>query len=156
MKLYGNLEEQKALAGLLYGMNPKTIVSHTAEEEITYGKAVFFNADKTAVKASKGNDGVYAGVAVFHQNSFMDSRGTYVAQEAVNVMEKGYIWVLLDADAEPAVAGKAYVTADGLFTSVDSTGNGEDKVDNIEVGVFKSVAEAGVGTDEKLALVALN
>ena len=45
MNLYGNLAEEKAMAGLLYGMNPKTIVSAPAKENIAFGKAVFLNGD---------------------------------------------------------------------------------------------------------------
>ena len=53
MELYGMLSEQKALAGLLYGMNPKTIVSAPAKEEIDFGKGVFLNGDKTALLNGK-------------------------------------------------------------------------------------------------------
>lgn len=227
MELYGMLSEQKALAGLLYGMNPKTIVSAPAKEEIDFGKGVFLNGDKTALlngkhankatvdlsayttaskdivlvingvkieatttgtladdvagivadiesdvenvsvttdanklllvsdddseldvtlsydgsdvtssKVSASSDAVYAGVSVFHQNSFKDSRGCYVAKEAVNVMEAGYIWVKLATDVSPAVGADAYVTKDGEFTTSSSG--------NTKVGTFKSGAESGL------------
>ena len=32
MNLYGMLDAEKAMAGLLYGMNPKTIISVPAQE----------------------------------------------------------------------------------------------------------------------------
>lgn len=227
MELYGMLSEQKALAGLLYGMNPKTIISVPAKEEIDFGKGVFLNGDKTALlngkhankatvdlsdcvienkdivlvintvmikatttdkiaddvvkivakiesdvenvsvttdtnklllvsdddselnvtlsydgsdvtssKVSASSDAVYAGVSVFHQNSFKDSRGCYVAKEAVNVMEAGYIWGKLTADVSPAVGADAYVTKDGEFTTSSSG--------NTKVGIFKSGAESGL------------
>ena len=231
MELYGMLSEQKALAGLLYGMNPKTIVSAPAKEEIDFGKGVFFNGDKTALlngkhankatvdlsayttaskdivlvingvkieatttgtladdvagivadiesdvenvsvtvgtgadanklflvsdddselevtlsydgsdvtssKVSASSDAVYAGVSVFHQNSFKDSRGCYIAKEAVNVMEAGYIWVKLATGVSPAVGADAYVTKDGEFTTSSSG--------NTKVGTFKSGAENGL------------
>ena len=231
MELYGMLSEQKALAGLLYGMNPKTIVSAPAKEEIDFGKGVFLNGDKTALlngkhankatvdlsayttaskdivlvingvkieatttgtladdvagivadiesdvenvsvtvgasadanklflvsdddselevtlnydssdvtssKVSSSSDAVYAGVSVFHQNSFKDSRGCYIAKEAVNVMEAGYIWVKLATGVSPAVGADAYVTKDGEFTTSSSG--------NIKVGTFKSGAESGL------------
>lgn len=227
MELYGMLSEQKALAGLLYGMNPKTIVSAPAKEEIDFGKGVFFNGDKTALlngkhankatvdlsayataskdivlvintvkieatttgtidndvtgivakiesnvenvsvttdanklflvsdddselevtlsydgsdvtssKVSASSDAVYAGISVFHQNSFKDSRGCYIAKEAVNVMEAGYIWVKLATDVSPAVGADAYVTKDGEFTTSSSG--------NTKVGTFKSSAENGL------------
>ena len=231
MELYGMLSEQKALAGLLYGMNPKTIVSVPAKEEIDFGKGVFLNGDKTALlngkhankatvdlsayatasknivlvingvkieatttgtladdvagivaniesdvenvsvtvgtsadanklflvsdddselevtlsydgsdvtssKVSASSDAVYAGVSVFHQNSFKDSRGCYIAKEAVNVMEAGYIWVKLATGVSPAVGADAYVTKDGEFTTSSSG--------NTKVGTFKSGAENGL------------
>lgn len=229
MELYGMLSEQKALAGLLYGMNPKTIVSAPAKEEIDFGKGVFLNGDKTALlngkhankatvdlsayttaskdivlvingvkieatttgtladdvagivadiesdvenvtvgtgadanklflvsdddselevtlsydgsdvtssKVSASSDAVYAGVSVFHQNSFKDSRGCYIAKEAVNVMEAGYIWVKLATSVSPAVGADAYVTKDGEFTTSSSG--------NTKVGTFKSGAENGL------------
>lgn len=227
MELYGMLSEQKALAGLLYGMNPKTIVSVPAKEEIDFGKGVFLNGDKTALlngkhankatvdlsayttasknivlvintvkieatttgtiaddvtgivakiesdvenvsvstdanklslvsdddselnvtlsydgsdvtssKVSASSDAVYAGVSVFHQNSFKDSRGCYIAKETVNVMEAGYIWGKLAADVSPAVGADAYVTKDGEFTTSSSG--------NTKVGTFKSGAESGL------------
>lgn len=231
MELYGMLSEQKALAGLLYGMNPKTIVSAPAKEEIDFGKGVFLNGDKTALlngkhankatvdlsayttaskdivlvingvkieatttgtladdvagivadiesdvenvsvtvgtgadanklflvsdddselevtlsydgsdvtssKVSASSDAVYAGVSVFHQNSFKDSRGCYIAKEAVNVMEAGYIWVKLASGVSPAVGADAYVTKDGEFTTSSSG--------NTKVGTFKSGAESGL------------
>src|SRR5574344_486786 len=231
MELYGMLSEQKALAGLLYGMNPKTIVSASAKEEIDFGKGVFLNGDKTALlngkrankatvdlsayttaskdiilvingvkieatttgtiatdvagivtdiesdvtnvsvtvgtgadanklflvsdddselevtlnydgsdvtssKVSASSDAVYAGVSVFHQNSFENSRGCYIAKEAVNVMEAGHIWVKLATDVSPAVGADAYVTKAGEFTTSSSG--------NTKVGTFKSGAESGL------------
>ena len=241
MNLYGNLKDEVAISGMLYGMNPKTIVSIPAGEKINFGKAVFLNGDKNAVMAGKyqnhatidlsayttaskdivlevngvsitvttsgtiatdvakivediandiegvtavagtetdagkiflssddgkdltvkitydgsnvtsskvtlSADGVYAGVAVFHQNAFMNSRGHYVKEEAVNVMEKGYCWVELASGVTPAVEDSAYVTSAGLFTT-ESSGN-------TLVGKFKSGAKNGSNSDT-LALVSL-
>lgn len=242
MELYGNLDSEKAMAGLLYGMNPKTVVSATAKEVINYGKAVFFNgaknallngkhnnkatidlsayttaskdivltingvdveattsgtiatdvtgivedinddvdgvtavagtsgdagkifltsdddselniklvydgSDATASKVTETSEAVYAGVSVFHQNAFLNSRGCYIPTEAVAVMEKGYIWVVLASDVNPSVEADAYVTADGTFTTSSSG--------NTKVGKFKSGKENGAGED-KLALVSLD
>ena len=41
---------------MLYGLNPKTIVSIPAGENINFGKGVFLNADKTAVVGGKYNN----------------------------------------------------------------------------------------------------
>lgn len=240
MNLYGNLADEAAMAGMLYGMNPKTIVSIPASETINFGKAVFLNAEKTALVGGKYNnkavidlsayttaskdivltikgveieattsgtiatdvaaivedineiegvtavvgtgadagkitvtsddsadlgvklvydgsdvtsskvtassDCVYAGVAVFHQNAFINSRGCYVAKEAVNVMEKGYVYGVLADNVTPEVEASAYVTAAGLFTT-ESSGN-------TLVGKFKSGAENGSNSDV-LALVSI-
>lgn len=242
MELYGNLDSEKAMAGLLYGMNPKTVISAIAKEVINYGKAVFFNgakeallngkhnnkatidlsayttaskdivltingvdveattsgtiatdvdgivedinddvdgvtavagtsgdagkifltsdddselniklvydgADATSSKVTETSEAVYAGVSVFHQNAFLNSRGCYIPTEAVAVMEKGYIWVVLASDVNPSVEADAYVTADGTFTTSSSG--------NTKVGKFKSGKENGAGED-KLALVSLD
>lgn len=242
MNLYGFLDSEKALAGLLYGMNPKTIVSFAAKETINYGKGVFLNgaknavlngkhnnkatvdlsayttaskdivltingvdndvtttatiatdvaalvedinesvsnvtavagtssdagkifltsdddselditlvydgSDATASKVTETSEASYAGVSVFHQNAFLDSRGCYIPTEAVNVMEKGYIWVVLASDVTPSINANAYITAAGTFTT-ESSGN-------TLVGKFKSGKENGAGND-KLALVSLD
>lgn len=242
MNLYGNLDGEKAMAGLLYGMNPKTIVSAPAKEVINYGKGVFFNGEKNAIlngkhknkatidlsayttaskdivltingiaieattsgtigtdvagivedindevskvtavagtssdagkifltsdddseisvelvydgsdvtssKVTQTSDAVYAGVSVFHQNAFLNSRGNYIPTEAVNIMEKGYIWAVLASGVTPSPEASAYVKADGTFTT-ESSGN-------TLVGKFKSGAENGSG-DDSLALVSLD
>lgn len=242
MNLYGFLDSEVAIPGMLYGMNPKTIVSVPAAETINFGKAVFLNGAKNSVLSGKWNnkatvdlsayttaskdivltingvettvtttatiatdvaalvadinedipnvtavagtssdpgkifltsdddseleielvyDGsdvtsskvtetsqaIYAGVAVFHQNAFLDTRGVYVAKEAVNVMEKGYIWVALANSVTPAIGQTAYVTKAGLFTT-ESSGN-------TQVGTFKSAAENGSNNDS-IALVSLD
>ena len=242
MNLYGKLSDEKAMCGMLYGVNPKTIVSIPAGENISFGKGVFLNGAKTALLNGKHNnkatvdlsayttaskvikltingvdttvtttatiatdvaslvsdinddvpnvtavagtssdagkifltsdddselditlihDGtdatsskvtetsqaVYAGVAVFHQNAFMNSRGCYVAKEAVNVMEKGYIWVALASGVTPTAEASAYVTSAGTFTT-ESSGN-------TLVGKFKSGSETGSNNDA-IALVSLD
>ena len=241
MNLYGNLSDEAAMAGMLYGVNPKTIVSIPASETINFGKAVFLNAEKTALVGGKYNnkavidlsayttaskditltikgvdieattsgviatdvaaivedinddvegvtavagtggdagkitvtsddsadlgvklvydgsdvtsskvtassDCVYAGVAVFHQNAFINSRGCYVAKEAVNVMEKGYVYGALASGVTPTPEASAYVTTSGLFTTSSSG--------TTLVGKFKSGAKAGPNSDA-LALVSL-
>ena len=242
MNLYGNLDAEKAMAGMLYGVNPNTIVTFKGKETINFGKGVFLNGSKDAVlngkhankavvdlsayttasknivleingvsisattsgtvatdiaaiisdiaddvenvtatagtgsdagkiflvsdvdgeltvkltydgsvvtstKVTKSSDAVYAGVAVFHQDAFINSRGCYAAQEAVAVMEKGYIWVVLATGVTPSIEADAYVTAAGTFTT-ESSGN-------TKVGKFKSAKEAGSNSDE-LALVSLD
>ena len=242
MNLYGNLDAEKAMAGMLYGVNPNTIVTFKGKETINFGKGVFLNGSKDAVlngkhnnkatidlsayttaskdivltingvavsvttsgtiatdvaslvsdiaddvdgvtavagaasdagkiflnsdddsgitvklvydgsdvtssKVTQSSDAIYAGVSVFHQNAFLNSRGCYIPTEAVAVMEKGYIWVVLATGVTPAIETDAYVTAAGTFTT-ESSGN-------TKVGKFKSAKEAGSNSDE-LALVSLD
>lgn len=242
MNLYGNLDAEKAMAGMLYGVNPNTIVTFKGKETINFGKGVFLNGSKDAVlngkhankavvdlsayttaskdivleingvsisattsgtvatdiaaiisdiaddvenvtatagtgsdagkiflvsdvdgeltvkltydgsnvtstKVTKSSEAVYAGVAVFHQTSTIESRGCYVPKDAVAVMEKGYIWVVLATGVTPSIEADAYVTAAGTFTT-ESSGN-------TKVGKFKSAKEAGSNSDE-LALVSLD
>ena len=242
MNLYGNLDAEKAMAGMLYGVNPNTIVTFKGKETINFGKGVFLNGSKDAVlngkhankavvdlsayttaskdivleingvsisattsgtvatdiaaiisdiaddvenvtaTAGTGSDAgkiflvsdvdgeltvklvydgsdatsskvtltteaVYAGVAVFHQTSTIESRGCYISKDAVAVMEKGYIWVVLATGVTPSIEADAYVTAAGTFTT-ESSGN-------TKVGKFKSAKEAGSNSDE-LALVSLD
>lgn len=242
MNLYGNLDAEKAMAGMLYGVNPNTIVTFKGKETINFGKGVFLNgskdavlngkhnnkatidlsayttaskdivltingvdfektttgtiatdvaaivsdindelsnvtavagtgsdagkilltsdddsgisvklvydgSDATASKVTETSDAIYAGVSVFHQDAFIQSRGCYVPQEAVAVMEKGYIWVALASDVTPTVDADAYVTAAGTFTTSSSG--------NTLVGKFKSGKENGANGDS-LALVSLD
>ena len=242
MNLYGNLDAEKAMAGMLYGVNPNTIVTFKGKETINFGKGVFLNGSKDAVlngkhankavvdlsayttaskdivleingvsisattsgtvatdiaaiisdiaddvenvtatagtgsdagkiflvsdvdgeltvkltydgsdvtssKVTQTSDAVYAGVAVFHQTSTIESRGGYISKDAVAVMEKGYIWVVLATGVTPSIEADAYVTAAGTFTT-ESSGN-------TKVGKFKSAKEAGSNSDE-LALVSLD
>ncbi len=241
MNLYGFLSDEKATAGMLFGLNPKTIVSAPAGEKINFGKGVFFNAEKTALVGGKYNnkavidlsayttaskditltlngveitatttgtiatdvasivsditddvegvtavagadanpgkitvtsddslelsiklvydgsdvtsskvtassDCVYAGVSVFHQNAFLDSRGLYIKTETVNVMEKGSVYVTLADGVSPSVGDTAYVTPAGTFTT--------ESYGNTQVGVFKSIKETGNNNDS-IALVSL-
>lgn len=242
MNLYGMLSDEKAMAGMLYGLNPKTIVSIPAGENISFGKGVFLNGAKSALlggkyknkatvdlsayttaskdialtingttvtvtttatiatdvaslvsditddvggvtavagtssdagkifltsddeseleitlvyddsdvtssKVTQTSDASYAGVSVFHQNAFLNSRGLYVKTEAVNVMEKGYIYVALASGVTPLIGATAYVTSAGTFTT-ESSGN-------TQVGIFKSGAETGSNNDS-IALVTLD
>lgn len=242
MNLYGNLDAEKAMAGMLYGVNPNTIVTFKGKEVINFGKAVFLNGAKNAVlngkhknkatidlsayttaskdivltingvdisatttgtiatdvagivsdinddvkgvtavagtssdagkifltsdddseitikliydgsdvtssKVTQSTEAVYAGVAVFHQTATINSRGCYVPQDAVAVMEKGYIWGVLASGVTPSIEADAYVTAAGTFTT-ESSGN-------TKVGKFKSAKEAGSNSDD-LALVSLD
>lgn len=50
MNLYGFMSDIKALAGMLFGMNPKSIITYSANENVDYGKALFMKDGKVANK----------------------------------------------------------------------------------------------------------
>lgn len=133
MELYGNQEEQVAFAGMLYGMNPKTVVTYPAKQDIKFGKGVIVNPDGT-VKEFDGTS-EFGGISVFHQCE----GGKYKAKDAVAVMKNGFIWVEAeDGENEKAIKpGKvAYIGNGGEFTS-DSSGRKE-------VGTFESFCKDGL------------
>lgn len=41
MNLYGFMSDIKALAGMLFGMNPKSVITYSAVESVDYGKGLF-------------------------------------------------------------------------------------------------------------------
>lgn len=134
MNLYGFLSDEKALAGMLYGMNPKSIITYSADGDVNYGLGLFAKDGQVTNVSAEGY--TFVGVAVFHQNSFKDSRGYYADTEAVACLNDGNIWVVLDTDIAPIDGEDAYVTAEGKFTNVADT--------NTLVGKFKSGAENGL------------
>lgn len=230
MNLYGFLSDVKAIAGMLFGMNPKSIISYMANETVNYGKALFMKdgkvantkvnnkatvditayttaskniiitindvivttlvttgtiatdiatliasisdevegvtavsdtnnkiiitsdddkkvdvklsydgSDVTSTKVTASSDYVYVGVAVFHQDSHINSRGFYPEGEMVGCLEFGYIWCELATGVNPKDGDNAYATNDGLFTTSSSN--------TTLVGKFKS------GAENNLALV---
>lgn len=231
MNLYGFVSDVKALAGMLFGMNPKTVITYVANDAVDYGRGLFMKdgkvvdsklnnkavidlsdyttsgkniiatinnvvvttlattgtiaddvatlvasindevpgvtasvitgnkiqvvtdndlaltvvlsydgSDVTSSKVALSSELVFVGVSVFHQNSFRDSRGFYVPQEAVACLTDGFIWVKLDDNVEPKDMDSAYVTNEGVFTT-ESSGN-------TLVGKFKSGAENGLALIE--------
>lgn len=234
MNLYGNLVDEKAISGLLFGVTPKDIVSRSANEEVAFGRGLFASSDKdctmnksnnkavvdlkdvttneakveleingvslevtyagtdasenktavinainsnetlteeeivasegadstkivvetslamnlaisgtandTAVTVTSSSTQFFAGVAVFTQTSFKDSRGVYPAKDTVNVLEKGKIWVEVKEGISTADGVKAYVTSDGFFTT--------ESDNNVEVGYFRSEASNNIALVE--------
>lgn len=135
MKLYGNQEEQAVFAGMLYGMNPKTVITYPAKEDIPFGAPVVMNNDGT-VSVFDG-DGEIAGVALFHQCE----AGKYREKDAVAVIKSGFVYVELSTsgpDGEIKPGDVAYVNEeDGTFQKSSSGA--------VEVGTFESFNENGMG-----------
>lgn len=226
MELYGMLSEQKALAGMLFGMNPKSVITYIANGAVNYGMGLFMKdgkvankkynnkavldlsayttsgkdiiavvngttvttltttgtiatdvgtlvasindevdgitatassneitiesdndtgvevtleydgSDVTSTKVTASSDYIYVGVAVFHQDSFKDSRGYYIDQQAVACLNDGNIWVKLATGVSPVDGDTAYVGTDGKFTTSSSG--------TTQVGKFKSEASDGL------------
>lgn len=130
MNLYDNVSDTKALAGMLYGMNPKSVITYPAGAEVAFGKGLFLKDGVVSNASSEG--AVFAGVALFHQCD----GGKYFAKDAVACMNDGNIWVVLDADVTPTDGAAAYVKADGTFTTASSNAT--------LAGKFKSGAESGL------------
>lgn len=143
MELYGFVSDTKAIPGLLYGVNPKSVITYSADGEVEFGLGLF--AKDGQVKNEKAEGYTFAGVAVFHQNSFKDSRGKYADKEAVACLNDGNIWVVLDDDEDSGVkdGATAYVTPAGTFTSEANDGESEPTAYDV-VGKFKSGIENGL------------
>ncbi len=58
MNLYGNLVDEKAIAGLLFGVTPKDIVSRSANEEVAFGRGLFASSDKDCTMNKSNNKAV--------------------------------------------------------------------------------------------------
>lgn len=130
MNLYGYVSDEKALAGMLYGMNPKSVITYPAGAEVAFGKGIFL---KNGVVTNTSSEGaVYVGVALFHQCE----DGKYNAKDSVACMNDGNLWVVLASEVTPTDGANAYVDANGTFTTSSSN--------TTLVGKFKSGAESGL------------
>ena len=146
MNLYGQISDEKAVAGLLYGMNPKSVITYVADGEVAYGKALF-QKDGT-VKNVSAEGYKFAGVALFHQDSHSNYRGCYGDEDAVACINDGNIWVVLDEDVTPSDGANAYVIpSTGVFTTEANDGEDEPTA-YILAGKFKSGAENGLALVE--------
>lgn len=130
MNLYGNQSDVKALAGMLYGMNPKSVITYPAGAEVAFGRGLFLKDGVVTNASSEG--AVYVGVALFHQCE----GGKYYAKDSVACMNDGNLWVVLEADVTPTDGAPAYVKADGTFTTSSSN--------TTLAGKFKSGVENGL------------
>lgn len=226
MELYGNVNDKKAMAGMLFGMNPKSVITYIANGAVNYGLGLFMKdgkvantkynnkavldlsayttaskdiiavvngttvttlattgtiaddvntlvasinnevdgiiatassnkitiesdndvgvevtlnydgSDVTSTKVTASSDYIYVGVAVFHQDSFKDSRGYYIDQQAVACLNDGNIWGVIKSGVSPVDGDTAYVGTDGKFTTSSSG--------TTQVGKFKSEASDGL------------
>ena len=138
MNFNGNVSDQKAIAGFLYGMNPKTIVTKIANDTIGFGRAVYRGDGETC----SATGAKFAGVSVYTSIA----GGKYVKGDSVNVMEEGYLWVPVSNDTGVDEGKTAYIGEGGAFAGTGT----------VAIGVFKSGVTLGGSADEKLALVYVN
>lgn len=137
MNLYDNVSDTKALAGMLYGMNPKSVITYPASAEIAFGKGIFL--DSNGKVSTTKSTGKYVGVALFHQCE----GGKYYTKDAVACMNDGAIWVVLASSVTPSDGVNAYVKPDGTFTT-EASDDGDDPTVYDLAGKFKSGAESGL------------
>lgn len=138
MNLYGNISDTKALPGMLYGMNPKSVISYPAGDTCSFGKGLFL---KDGVVSHTKSTGKYVGMALFHQCE----SGEYKAKDAVACMNDGMAWVVLAESMTNDVADglSAYVTPSGLYTTDANDGESSPTAYDL-VGKFKSAKENGL------------
>lgn len=137
MNLYDNVSDTKALAGMLYGMNPKSVITYPAGAEIAFGKGLFL--DSNGKVSTTKSTGKYVGVALFHQCE----GGKYYEKDAVACMNDGGIWVVLASSVTPSDGVNAYVKPDGTFTTEANDGAESPTAYDL-AGKFKSGAENGL------------
>lgn len=115
MNLYGNLEDEKALAGMLYGMNPTTIVSYSALTDLEMGKGVFSVDGKLQ---NTGNENQFFGIACFTQIAGTTGKNFYKVGDTANIVTEGYVWAKIESGRNPLLNGSAYInTTTGEVTS---------------------------------------
>lgn len=137
MNLYGKVSDIKALPGMLYGMNPKSIITYPAGAEIAFGKGLFMDSEGK-VSNTKAS-GKYMGVALFTQTA----EGKYEVKDAVPCMNDGNLWVVLAESVTPSDGVAAYVKPDGTFTTDANDGESSPTAYDL-AGKFKSGAENGL------------
>ena len=88
MNLYGEMNEVVALPGLLFGVNPTTIISRVAKDEIKMGYGV--SSIEGLATSNVGEQ--FLGIACFTQVGGCAGNNSYKAGQAVNVVTSGYVW----------------------------------------------------------------
>jgi hypothetical protein len=95
-------DSTRAFAGLIADLSNKTIVSKSAEDIIPFGYGVEQGtADEQVLKYVGGT---LKGIATHIHNEAK----TYEANDTVNVMTKGKVWVRLVSGVTPAIDGLVY------------------------------------------------
>lgn len=135
MNLYGLLSDEKAMAGMLYGLNPKTIVSIPAGENINFGKGVFLNADKTALVGGKYNNKAVIDLSAYTTASkdiTLTIKGVDITATTTGVIATDVAAIVEDinddVDGVTAVAGTGGDAGKITVTSDDSADLGVELV----------------------------
>lgn len=122
--------------GMVADNGPSEIVSAVADETIPFGYAVVVGASVGSCKLSDTNTDYILGIAA-HAHKQPSSAGTaaYSANDVVNIVRKGRVWVPC-ATASTNGAPAYIVATTGQITN-SSTGNQQ-------IGVFrKTISDAG-------------
>lgn len=106
MELYGKLEDQKALPGMLFGTESRSIVSCPMKTDVEMGKAVFCVSGE--FQATGTNENQFFGIACFTQIAGTTGKNFYKAKDTANVITRGYVWVKTSA-SNPAFNTPAFV-----------------------------------------------
>ena len=112
MELYG--EMKPALAGMLYGVNPSTIITGVSTDDIEMGKCVYNQSGE--IKAS-GNEGQFMGIACFTQIGGCAGKNLYKAGQPINIITQGFVWAKIPVNKNPLINGKCFAGTDGTVNS---------------------------------------
>lgn len=132
MNLYGNLENEKALGGMLYGMNPTTIVSHSAKTELEMGKGVF---SVDGEFQNTGNENQFFGIACFTQIAGTTGKNFYKVGDTANIVTEGYVWAKIESGRNPIMNSSVYINT----TTAEVTTSG-----TFAIGRFRSEVQNGL------------
>jgi len=100
--------QPESVAGLVFGLNPTTVISRAAEAAIEFGRAVVQGTDKETQAIQPSATGqVLLGVSIAVQKSRDIAAGTsanYAATESVGIVTEGQIYVEVDQTVSPGDA----------------------------------------------------
>lgn len=145
-----NLYQAAAHIGLLYDIEPSTIVNACAEGQVFFGHAVVAGTDPlTQVKMPTATGSVFRGVALstWAKEQNTSNAGLYNETEAVNILKQGAVWVRVNSNV--AIDEAAYFVYTGA--NLGQFRNDNTDADAVPTGVFRSTANSG-----ELALLEIN
>lgn len=117
MAAYGRMDS--AILGLPYGLEWE-VEGLPTTNDIVPGRPVYQTpGTPSTCKGTYASGDVSLGIAMARQQSYIDSVATYKANDVVNIVKSGKIWVQV-ATAVSGAPAKAYANSAGLFTTTAS------------------------------------